>query len=174
MSGCALRCNNIQCRLELSHAKSACITKCSHIFCTECASGIAFPSSACPACRTALDMPADMTTVALSVTEKQKSFILAGLHPSVVADICGRALSFWSYQTALELAFYRESAGAQQHKAREVEAHASAAIAAANARATGARAMAEDMLEDRSRQLQSLKAAYDGLCQQRMFSEGDV
>ncbi|PIA15632.1 hypothetical protein COEREDRAFT_25277, partial [Coemansia reversa NRRL 1564] len=75
------------------------------MFCTGCAEKIKYPFSQCLACQTAIELPSGMTTVSLNLSEKRKSLILAGLDPSTVMDICSRALSFWSYQMALEFAY---------------------------------------------------------------------
>ncbi|KAJ2774171.1 hypothetical protein IWQ57_000948 [Coemansia nantahalensis] len=137
------------------------------------------------------NLESDMATVSLTMTEKQKSHILAGLHPSAVVDICGRALSFWSFQLSLEITYEQESAAAQAEKTRAVEAHAAAEVASTSARLRlvedklaaaqhavdaerQSRAMAEDMLDDCRRRMQSLKAAYDQLCQRRVLPEADV
>ncbi|KAJ2715974.1 cyclin B1 interacting protein 1, E3 ubiquitin protein ligase [Coemansia spiralis] len=116
------------------------------------------------------------------------SQVLVGLPPWAVLDICHRALSFWSFQASFDMARQQQSMAMQAEKIRKVEERAAADIDSVNARLRQAediisiteaaldrerksRAIAEDMLEDSHRNLQSLKAAYDQLCLQRVPPE---
>ncbi|KAI8318355.1 hypothetical protein GQ54DRAFT_267024 [Martensiomyces pterosporus] len=144
-----LRCNNTKCRQSLAHAESACITKCSHMFCMKCATNTFKSSSFCPACQTAMRSPqvsyyhtlifglpstslhiysTDVMAVSLAVTEEYKSAILAGLPPLTIMDICSRALSFWSYQTTQEMAYQNALAQSQIDKLKTAEMRASRSV----------------------------------------------
>ncbi|KAJ2401276.1 hypothetical protein GGI23_001511, partial [Coemansia sp. RSA 2559] len=68
-------------------------------------------------------------TTSLAVSDQYKSFILAGLHPLEIADICGRALSFWSYQVSQEIAFQHAAVKAGEHQAQAIEARTATTIA---------------------------------------------
>ncbi|KAJ2610299.1 hypothetical protein H4S08_003674 [Coemansia sp. RSA 1365] len=80
-----------------------------------------------------------MTAVSLNLSEKRKSLILAGLDPSAVMDICSRALSFWSYQMALEFAYQEAAAGARNKRMQSAETHALSRITDTNKRLKGKR-----------------------------------
>ncbi|KAJ2063672.1 hypothetical protein IW146_009998 [Coemansia sp. RSA 922] len=129
MSECTLRCNNVKCRVSLAHAEEACVTKCSHIFCTQCATTLFNSSPVCPACQTVMTAPLDVMSVSLTLTEEYKSAILAGLPPAVIMDICSRAMSFWTYQASQELGYHQAMARSQKEKIRHVESRASATLA---------------------------------------------
>ncbi|OZJ03414.1 hypothetical protein BZG36_03598 [Bifiguratus adelaidae] len=47
----------------------------------------------------------DIIMMDLNPTEEYKSSALSGLRPEVILDICSRAVSFYSYQVAQEIAF---------------------------------------------------------------------
>ncbi|KAI9500244.1 hypothetical protein BX070DRAFT_186001, partial [Coemansia spiralis] len=144
------------------------------VFCMQCATTLFQFSSICPACKTNLNIRADAITTSLVVTEEYKSFILAGLNPSDISDICSRALSFWSYQVSQEIAFQQAAAKAQHNKSQVTESRASAAMAELQERLRVAdakilsmqqsfssehqkRALVEDSLKDKSRQLRRIK-----------------
>ncbi|KAI7827833.1 hypothetical protein BX661DRAFT_18024 [Kickxella alabastrina] len=184
MAECALKCNNIKCRQSLARAESACITK--YIFCMRCATGGFRSSPLCPACQT--EMTHHVMTVSLAVTENYKSLILAGLPPLVIMDICSRALSFWSYQAAQELAFQQADAEAQRDKIQLVESRAATSIAEAREKikvvesklnsaqcALNAerqeRSIAEDTIEEKNRQLRGIKLAYNNLRQNHALAQ---
>lgn len=116
MAELVMRCNNLQCRLEL--LDKAVVTTCryvmirlsststygfSHLFCLRCAKeGGLFrqhhAERTCPACGTELPKSDDCVATALNPSEDYKSSILAGLSPSIIMDCATRALSFYSYQ----------------------------------------------------------------------------
>ncbi|KAF9514161.1 hypothetical protein BS47DRAFT_1295397 [Hydnum rufescens UP504] len=112
-----LHCNRLTCRKLL--VDKAVVTTCSHIFCVECANEIfATPSLICAACETALDQPDDVVIVipvpffeftvkicSLHPTNDYKTSILSGLSPSIILEICSRAMSFWQYQIHQESSF---------------------------------------------------------------------
>jgi E3 ubiquitin-protein ligase CCNP1IP1 len=41
----------------------------------------------------------------MNPSEAFKSSVLSGLRPEIIMDICGRALSFWIYQSGQEMFF---------------------------------------------------------------------
>jgi len=52
----------------------------------------------CPACETSLTEPDDVVVCSLNPTNDYKTSVLSGLSPSLILEICSRALSFWQYQ----------------------------------------------------------------------------
>ncbi|KAI8809238.1 hypothetical protein BJ742DRAFT_677056 [Cladochytrium replicatum] len=100
-----LRCNNIQCRKNLSSNSRACVTTCSHIFCVDCANQAFNSALVCPACETSLTESDDIVFTELNPSEDYKSSVLAGLRPELIMEIASRALSFWVYQTTQEACF---------------------------------------------------------------------
>jgi len=102
----SLRCNSLNCRTQLEDR--AVVTTCSHIFCLPCSEslGLANASSntrVCPACETQLINPDDAVVTTLNPSEDYKTSVLSGLSPTVIMECAGRALSFYSYQTAQEM-----------------------------------------------------------------------
>ncbi|KAI9295833.1 hypothetical protein K502DRAFT_280394, partial [Neoconidiobolus thromboides FSU 785] len=98
-----LKCNNIKCRKVLSQFSKACITICSHIFCTSCANKFFSISLICPACESNLSEKNDIIITNLKPNETFKNSALSGLHPDVVIEICSKAFSFWNYQVTQEI-----------------------------------------------------------------------
>ena len=47
----------------------------------------------------------DIVYTSLNPSPAYKTTILAGLDPTIINDICGRALSFWTYQITQEATF---------------------------------------------------------------------
>ncbi|WEW56854.1 hypothetical protein PRK78_002309 [Emydomyces testavorans] len=108
-----LRCNTLQCRASLT--ERAIVTTCSHIFCLKCAENLGLARSTgtdrrCPACQTSLLNPDDVVSTVLNPTEDYKTSVLSGLDPNTIMECAGRALAFWTYQTAQEI-FYQEYLG---------------------------------------------------------------
>ena len=166
-----LRCNELQCRRQLTMSSQAVVTTCSHIF---CGALFPFPSGGCirsdvwlneraetvppgdavdyrsrvrrdalhrgqavsrlrhPSRREvgrpglsnptnemavpdALGVPRDyfapvssaddIVYTSLNPSPAYKTIILAGLDPTIINDICGRALGFWTYQITQEATF---------------------------------------------------------------------
>jgi len=85
----------------------------SHVFCLDCANAQGLTghrpddARACPACRTKLTNPDDAVITNLHPTEDYKTSVLSGLSPDIVMECAGRALGFWTYQTAQETFVYR-------------------------------------------------------------------
>ncbi|KAK3071198.1 hypothetical protein LTR53_009078 [Teratosphaeriaceae sp. CCFEE 6253] len=109
-----LRCNILKCRAQLDDR--AVVTTCSHIFCVPCSesSRLASPDTnarTCPACGTQLSSPDDAVVTQLNPTEDYKTSVLSGLSPTIVMECAGRALSFFSYQTAQEMQVAPSSPG---------------------------------------------------------------
>ncbi|RKP05952.1 hypothetical protein THASP1DRAFT_32223 [Thamnocephalis sphaerospora] len=129
-----LRCNNTRCRKPLGNADNprACVTTCSHIFCIDCADGAFGISLLCPSCQTSLTSKSDIVLAELNPPEDYKSSVLAGLRPDIIADVCQRALSFWTYQVAQELAYQEAVQKMQESQRNRMEEQASVAITQAN------------------------------------------
>lgn len=98
-----LKCNRLTCRRPVSDR--AVVTTCSHIFCVDCANELFNSSRLCPACETPLTEPDDVVVSSLHPTNDYKTSVLSGLSPSVILEICNRAISFWQYQIHQENAF---------------------------------------------------------------------
>ncbi|KIK44477.1 hypothetical protein CY34DRAFT_625023 [Suillus luteus UH-Slu-Lm8-n1] len=98
-----LRCNRLTCRKTL--IDRAVVTTCSHIFCVDCANELFNASRLCPACETSLTEPDDVVVCSLHPTNDYKTSVLSGLSPSLIMEICSRALSFWQYQVHQENSF---------------------------------------------------------------------
>ncbi|EGE81106.2 cyclin B1 interacting protein 1 [Blastomyces dermatitidis ATCC 18188] len=108
-----LRCNSLKCRVTLS--ERAVVTTCSHIFCLQCADhlGLSRPTTSerqCPACNASLANPDDVVSTVLTPSEDYKTSVLSGLDPHTIMECAGRALAFWTYQSAQEI-FYQEYLG---------------------------------------------------------------
>ncbi|KAI0366384.1 hypothetical protein BV20DRAFT_652995 [Pilatotrama ljubarskyi] len=98
-----LRCNRLTCRRSL--ADKAVVTTCSHIFCVDCANELFNASRLCPACETSLTEPDDVVVCSLHPSNDYKTSVLSGLNPTIILEICSRALSFWQYQIHQEHSF---------------------------------------------------------------------
>ncbi|KAH9853827.1 hypothetical protein C2E23DRAFT_96875 [Lenzites betulinus] len=98
-----LRCNRLTCRRSL--ADKAVVTTCSHIFCVDCANELFNASRLCPACETSLTEPDDVVVCSLHPSNDYKTSVLSGLNPTIILEICSRALSFWQYQLHQEQSF---------------------------------------------------------------------
>ncbi|OJD23344.1 hypothetical protein ACJ73_05300 [Blastomyces percursus] len=108
-----LRCNSLKCRVTLN--ERAVVTTCSHIFCLQCADHLALsrPTTSerqCPACNASLANPDDVVSTVLTPSEDYKTSVLSGLDPHTIMECAGRALAFWTYQSAQEI-FYQEYLG---------------------------------------------------------------
>ncbi|CAO3647874.1 unnamed protein product [Cunninghamella echinulata] len=100
-----IHCNILNCRKPIYYEQKACVTTCSHIFCIECANVKFGEALICPACQTSLTQKTDIMILHLNPSEEYKSFILAGLKPEHILDICNRGLSFYNYQVSQELCY---------------------------------------------------------------------
>ncbi|KAK6531081.1 hypothetical protein TWF281_007906 [Arthrobotrys megalospora] len=109
-----LRCNSLDCRAALD--RLAVVTTCSHIFCTHCADNLLIKQATsshhlgavaptCPACHTELKNPDDVVKTNLNPTDDYKTSVLSGLSPSLILEIAGRGISFWTYQTTQEIVY---------------------------------------------------------------------
>ncbi|KAK0944608.1 hypothetical protein LTR48_005697 [Friedmanniomyces endolithicus] len=111
-----LRCNSLKCRSPL--ADRAVVTTCSHIFCVPCSETLGLASDpapahssssaharVCPACETELAGLDDVVVTRLNPAEDYKTSVLSGLSPTIVMECAGRALAFFSYQTAQEILY---------------------------------------------------------------------
>ncbi|KAI8056265.1 hypothetical protein BDF22DRAFT_617920 [Syncephalis plumigaleata] len=126
-----LRCNNGKCRKPLGGIEPrACVT--TYIFCVECADNVFGISLLCPLCQTSLTASNDIVLTELNPSEDYKSSVLAGLKPDIIADICQRALSFWSYQMMQELNYQAMLIKAQDRKYRQLEEQMNTTITSRN------------------------------------------
>ncbi|KAA8908834.1 hypothetical protein FN846DRAFT_647217 [Sphaerosporella brunnea] len=109
MDGFTLRCNNIRCRAVLE--LRAVVTTCYHVFCEDCSQSLQLVnpppgfSRQCPACEAFLNAPDDACVTSLNPTEDYKTSVLSGFQPSVILEICQRALAFWNYQVTQEVVY---------------------------------------------------------------------
>ncbi|KAI6035468.1 hypothetical protein F5J12DRAFT_710283 [Pisolithus orientalis] len=91
-----LKCNHLNCRKPL-------IDKA--VVLVECANELFNASRLCPACESSLTEPDDVVVCSLHPTDDYKTSVLSGLSPSIIMEICSRALSFWQYQIHQESSF---------------------------------------------------------------------
>ncbi|KAI9597013.1 hypothetical protein BDF19DRAFT_489392 [Syncephalis fuscata] len=128
-----LRCNNGKCRKSLGGSEThACVTTCSHIFCVACADTAFSISLLCPSCQTSLTASNDIVLAELNPSEDYKSSVLAGLRPDIIADVCQRALSFWTYQVTQEIGYQEMLRKVHDNKYRLLEEQTTAALTNAN------------------------------------------
>ncbi|KAG1753786.1 uncharacterized protein EDB91DRAFT_1044024 [Suillus paluster] len=97
-----LRCNRLTCRKTL--IDKAVVVSPSLIL-LDCANELFNASRLCPACETSLTEPDDVVVCSLHPTNDYKTSVLSGLSPSLIMEICSRALSFWQYQVHQENSF---------------------------------------------------------------------
>ncbi|KAF7353034.1 E3 ubiquitin-protein ligase CCNB1IP1 [Mycena venus] len=71
----------------------------------ECANELFNASRLCPACETTLSEPDDVVVCSLHPSNDYKTSVLSGLSPSIILEICSRAISFWQYQIHQENSF---------------------------------------------------------------------
>ncbi|KAF9076485.1 hypothetical protein BDP27DRAFT_1255363, partial [Rhodocollybia butyracea] len=98
-----LKCNRLTCRKTLTD--KAVVTTCSHIFCVECANELFNAARLCPACESSLSEPDDVVICSLHPSNDYKTSVLSGLTPSIILEICSRAIAFWQYQIHQENSF---------------------------------------------------------------------
>ncbi|KAK0206788.1 hypothetical protein DFS33DRAFT_619527 [Desarmillaria ectypa] len=98
-----LKCNRLTCRKSLTD--KAVVTTCSHIFCVDCANELFNAARLCPACEASLTEPDDVVVCSLHPSNDYKTSVLSGLTPSIILEICSRAISFWQYQIYQESSF---------------------------------------------------------------------
>ncbi|KAF9221931.1 hypothetical protein BS17DRAFT_710090 [Gyrodon lividus] len=95
-----LRCNRLCCRKTL--VDKAVVVSNKQL---ECANELFNASRLCPACETSLTEPDDVVVCSLHPTNDYKTSVLSGLSPTIITEICSRALSFWQYQIHQENSF---------------------------------------------------------------------
>ncbi|KAF8901657.1 hypothetical protein CPB84DRAFT_1679597 [Gymnopilus junonius] len=88
-----LKCNRLSCRRSLTD-KAVVVS--SLLF--ECANELFNAARLCPACDATLSEPDDVVVCSLQPTNDYKTSVLSGLSPSIILEICSRAISFWQYQ----------------------------------------------------------------------------
>ncbi|KDR83421.1 hypothetical protein GALMADRAFT_54739 [Galerina marginata CBS 339.88] len=96
-----LKCNRLSCRRPLTD-KAVVVSVFAAI---ECANELFNAARLCPACDTTLTEPDDVVVCSLQPTNDYKTSVLSGLAPSVILEICSRAISFWQYQIHQESTF---------------------------------------------------------------------
>ncbi|KAJ6539083.1 hypothetical protein B0H19DRAFT_960216 [Mycena capillaripes] len=74
-------------------------------FSVDCANELFNASRLCPACETTLSEPDDVVVCSLHPSNDYKTSVLSGLSPSIILEICSRAISFWQYQSHQENSF---------------------------------------------------------------------
>ncbi|KAH6915440.1 hypothetical protein BKA70DRAFT_1369142 [Coprinopsis sp. MPI-PUGE-AT-0042] len=103
-----LRCNRLTCRGTLTGKAVV------HRVPVTCAHELFNASRLCPACETSLTEPDDVVVrnlafilqvCSLNPTNDYKTSVLSGLSPSIILEICSRAISFWQYQLHQEGTF---------------------------------------------------------------------
>ncbi|KAJ7667741.1 hypothetical protein DFH06DRAFT_983031 [Mycena polygramma] len=95
-----LKCNRLTCRRPLTD--KAVVPR---ILSVDCANELFNASRLCPACETTLSEPDDVVVCSLHPSNDYKTSVLSGLSPSIILEICSRAISFWQYQTHQENSF---------------------------------------------------------------------
>ncbi|RPD74480.1 hypothetical protein L226DRAFT_75340 [Lentinus tigrinus ALCF2SS1-7] len=173
-----LRCNRLTCRKALSD--KAVVTTCSHIFCVDCANELFNASRLCPACETSLTEPDDVVVSSLHPSNDYKTSVLSGLNPTIVLEICSRALSFWQYQMHQEYSFQQALYRNVTEKTAQLEKRLENVIREANGEISlltnkmsglerdleGERrktATLQDSLKESEKEYHKLKAQYDKL-----------
>ncbi|EGO01693.1 hypothetical protein SERLA73DRAFT_103622 [Serpula lacrymans var. lacrymans S7.3] len=86
-----LKCNRLTCRKALAD-KAVVVSQ------VDCANELFNASRLCPACETSLTEPDDVVVCSLHPSNDYKTSVLSGLSPSIILEICSRAMSFWQYQ----------------------------------------------------------------------------
>ncbi|KZT38331.1 hypothetical protein SISSUDRAFT_1021574 [Sistotremastrum suecicum HHB10207 ss-3] len=81
-----LHCNRLSCRRPLTD-KAVVVS-------LDCANELFSAAQICPACETSLTEPCKIR----HPTNDYKTSVLSGLSPSLILEICGRAIAFWQYQ----------------------------------------------------------------------------
>ncbi|KAI0637757.1 hypothetical protein C8Q77DRAFT_387441 [Trametes polyzona] len=180
-----LRCNRLTCRRSLTD--KAVVTTCSHIFCVDCANELFNASRLCPACETSLTEPDDVVVCSLHPSNDYKTSVLSGLNPTIILEICSRALSFWQYQIHQEQSFqqalYRNvtEKNAQLEKRLEnVIREANGEISLLNNKLSDLErdveserrktATLQDSLKENEKEYQKLKVQYDKLKRKALLS----
>ncbi|KAK9464304.1 hypothetical protein V1512DRAFT_213566 [Lipomyces arxii] len=187
-----LRCNNHHCRRHLS--QQGVVTTCrlvfffgfNHIFCIQCANK-AFPGERiCPACDTLLNEPDVQNKSGLNTFIDLSRIVLAGLSPSVINEICSRALAFWTYQCSQELLYQEYLGKSLTEKFNKLNQHLERVVRDANSEIGSSRnrcaAMKTDLdivtqrnqellesLQDKTRQFTKLQQLYDKLKRKTLF-----
>ncbi|KIY73771.1 hypothetical protein CYLTODRAFT_416794 [Cylindrobasidium torrendii FP15055 ss-10] len=171
-----LKCNRLTCRKPLSD--KAVVTTCSHIFCVECANELFTEARLCPACEALLNEPDDVVVCSLHPSNDYKTSVLSGLTPTIILEICSRAMSFWQYQSYQESSFQQavvrkltDQNNQSQKQLDSVLREANNEIALLNSKVTELqkdlemeRRKVRDLQEgsrDRDREYQKLKTQHD-------------
>ncbi|ESK93774.1 e3 ubiquitin-protein ligase ccnb1ip1 [Moniliophthora roreri MCA 2997] len=155
-----LKCNRLTCRKSLSD--KAVVTTCSHIFCVDCANELFNVSRLCPACESQLSEPDDVVICSLHPSNDYKTSVLSGLAPSIILEICSRAISFWQYQIHQENAFQQAVLRNLNDKCAQLQKQLDSVVREANgeiALLNSKRAELELDLENEKRKVRDLQEA---------------
>ncbi|KAH9940567.1 hypothetical protein B0H21DRAFT_754610 [Amylocystis lapponica] len=173
-----LKCNRLTCRRTLT--EKAVVTTCSHIFCVECANELFNASRLCPACETSLPEPDDVVVCSLHPSNDYKTSVLSGLNPTIILEICSRAMSFWQYQVHQEHSFQQAVTRNVNEKNAQLQKQLDNVIREANGEISllnnkvaeierdlelerRKAAGLQDSMKERDKEYQKLKAQYDKL-----------
>lgn len=115
-----LYCNEKTCHKCLNDGY-AWITTCSHIFCAEDGDRLFQNSPKCPSCAKELDAKSDLIRIKLNPSEQYRNMILCGQRPSVILQICHKAISFWFSQIKQENDYYKHLADRERDKRLQAE-----------------------------------------------------
>ncbi|OLL25966.1 E3 ubiquitin-protein ligase CCNB1IP1 [Neolecta irregularis DAH-3] len=141
----------------------------------------------CPACETLLGEPDDVVLTNLNPTDDYKTSVLSGLSPTIVMEICSRAMSFWSYQSTQEIVYQEFLSKTLQEKYNNVNNQLDSLIRDANAEMGGLKGQVSslqkdnensrkknhellDSLQEKSRQFHKLQLLYDKLKRKALLS----
>ncbi|XP_071513822.1 E3 ubiquitin-protein ligase CCNB1IP1-like isoform X2 [Panulirus ornatus] len=116
-----LFCNFRSCRRPLRDV--AWVTFCSHIFCDVHGQPLTQVPVECSACGANLAVEIDVRRVNVNPSERFKSMALAGLKPTLVMEVCHRALTFWGYQREQERGYQIHIISKLRERLRQVEAY---------------------------------------------------
>ncbi|KAH8106168.1 hypothetical protein BXZ70DRAFT_420922 [Cristinia sonorae] len=183
-----LKCNILTCRTALTD--KAVVTTCSHIFCVECANVQFNDSRLCPACETSLTEPDDVVVCSLHPTNDYKTSVLSGLNPTVVLEICSRAMSFWQYQMHQELSFQQTVLRTINDKSAYLQKELDNAVREARGQISllnnklaeierdfdlerRKTTSLQDSLKDREKEYQKLKVLYDKIKRKALLAPGN-
>ncbi|KAJ7937309.1 hypothetical protein B0H13DRAFT_1588984 [Mycena leptocephala] len=98
-----LKCNRLTCRRPLTD--KAVVVSQANLPHVDCANELFNAARLCPACETTLSEPDDVVVCSLHPSNDYKTSVLSGLSPSIILEICSRAISFWQYQSHQENSF---------------------------------------------------------------------
>ncbi|KAJ7095111.1 hypothetical protein B0H15DRAFT_775222 [Mycena belliarum] len=136
-----LKCNRLTCRRPLTD--KAVVTTCMLPASIECANELFNAARLCPACETSLSEPDDVVVshinehsfkvCSLHPSNDYKTSVLSGLTPSIILEICSRAISFWQYQIHQENSFQQAVVRSVNDKVAQLQKQVDNVVREANA-----------------------------------------